>query len=257
MRTSIAEVREDGIAVRGRDLARDLMGRVSFTNLTFLLIAGREPTEAEETVLDACLVALADHGLTLSAVVARATSATAPEALQGAVAAGLLGVGDAILGTMEGCGEALHELAAAGAAGTDPGEAAAVQVARARSAGRRIPGFGHTMHRGGDPRADRLLELAREQRVAGEHVRLLVLLAEQLSRQSGRTVPLNVTGAAAGVLMDMGFGWPVLRGFALIARCAGLVAHVWEEQSAPVVPGLRQFLAEPGPAGPQSTAGQA
>lgn len=242
MRSSIAVVRGDEISIRGKDLVADLMGRVSFTHLVFLLVAGRAPEPREEAMLDACLVALADHGLTLSATVARATSTTAPESLQGAVAAGLLGVGDRVAGSMEACGEALHAIAAECASGRDRGEAVADHVARTLRRGARIGGFGHAQHTGGDPRADRLLALAREQGVAGEHVALLDVLAAQIERQTGRALPVNVTGAIAAVLMDVGFDWSILRGFALVSRCAGLVAHIHEERAEPLVPALRRLL---------------
>lgn len=242
MRSSIAAVRGDEISIRGRDLVAELMGHVSFTHLVFLLVAGRAPERREEAMLDACLVALAEHGLTLSATVARATSTTAPESLQGAVAAGLLGVGDRVAGSMEGCGRTLHALAAECASGRDRGEAVADHVARTLARRARIAGFGHTQHAGGDPRANRLLALAREERVAAEHVELLDALAAEIGRQTGRALPVNVTGAIAAVLMDVGFEWSILRGFALVSRCAGLVAHIHEERSEPLVPALRRLL---------------
>ncbi|MGH3437313.1 MAG: citryl-CoA lyase [Sciscionella sp.] len=244
MRTSISTVRADGIAIRGRDLVEELIGHVSFTRLVFLLIGGREPERSEEAMTDACLVALADHGLTLSAVVARATSTTAPESLQGAVAAGLLGVGDAVAGSMEGCGESLRDIREECESGVDRETAAESYVARAVQAGARIGGFGHGLHTGGDPRADRLLELAREWGVDGEYVAILGAVADALRRQRGRELSINVTGAIAAVLMDVGFSWRVLRGFALIARCAGLVAHVQEESGAPIVGELRRRLSD-------------
>jgi citrate synthase len=242
MQSSISKVRSDGVSIRDRDLVDELMGRVSFTRMTFLLIAGREPSDDEEAMLDACLIALADHGLTLSAMVARASHTTAPEALQGAVAAGLLGVGSTVAGSMEGCGEALHEIAEEQEAGMDRDGAVAAYVERARAQGRRVSGLGHAFHKGGDPRADRLLEVARERDVAGAHVELLERLAAEVNRHAGRPVPVNVTGAVAAVLMDMGFEWWILRGVALIARCAGLVAHVREERLSPIVPELRRQL---------------
>jgi citrate synthase len=244
VRTSISKVRSDGISIRDRDLVDELIGKASFTRMSFLLIAGREPEEREEAMLDACLVALADHGLTLSAVVARATDTTAPDAIQGAVAAGLLGVGSTVVGSMEGCGRALQEIAERRGDDGELDRVVADYVERTRAAGVRIGGLGHAFHKGGDPRADRLLELARELGVAGTHTELLGHLAAEVGRQTGRDLPINVTGAIAAVLMDMGFEWWILRGFALMARCAGLVAHVREEHEAPIVPDLRRQLRE-------------
>lgn len=242
VRTSIGWSDQDHIYVRGKDLVDEVMGRMSFSQTIFLLIAGREPEPAEVRLLDACLVSLADHGLTLSAMIARANATTAPEAIQGAVAAGLLGIGSVITGSMEGCGRVLDELARETAAGREPREAVAALVAARRAEGGRLPGLGHRVHRGGDPRADRLLALARETGLAGRHVELLELLAAEWERQSGRRLPINVTGAIAAVLMEMGLEWWILRGFALISRCAGLVAHIREERGAPVVPEVRRLL---------------
>jgi citrate synthase len=244
--TSISTVAEDRIRVRGMDLVDELMGRVTFTQMIFLMIAGRLPGEREEQLLDACLVSLVDHGLTLSAMVARAHYSTAPEAIQGAVAAGLLGVGSRIAGSMEGCGEVLDRLAREVDAGRDARSAARDLVAEHRSQGRPIPGLGHLTHTGGDPRALRLIGLAKERGMGGRYVPLLEVVAEEVQRQAGKAVPINVTGAIAAVLLEMGFEWWLLRGFALISRCPGLVAHIREERQSPVTPALRQFLAEGG-----------
>ena len=101
LRTSVGTSDADSITVQGRDLSSELMGEVSFTELAFLLVRGRLPDAGETTMLDAVLVSLADHGLTPTVIAARMTHTGAPESLQGAVAAGLLGAGDVFLGVVE------------------------------------------------------------------------------------------------------------------------------------------------------------
>lgn len=219
MTTRICTSTPTDVTVRGRSLPRELMGHLTFTEMVFFQVLGRRPTPAQTAVLDACLVALMEHGLTPSAQVARMTWTGAPEAMQAAVAAGLLGVGSLFAGTMDGCAALLERIVA----GEDP----------AALVGRRVPGFGHPLHRPEDPRAVRLLEIAAEQGLAGAHTAALQALSEAVDAAAGRHVPVNVTGAFAAVLADAGVPGPILRGFALIARCAGLVGHVHEEQQDP------------------------
>lgn len=227
--THIATADATDVTVRGRSLTRDLIGELGFTEMLFLHIVGREPTPAQAAVVDACLVALMEHGLTPSAITARMTWSSAPEALQGAVAAGLLGVGGVFAGSMEGCGRLLQRLVAAG----DLERAAARIAQEHHGAGTRIPGFGHPLHEPDDPRAACLLEVAEEQGVAGGHVGALHALSAAVDATWGRHLTINATGAIAACLADCGVPIDILRGFALISRCAGLVGHIREEQTDP------------------------
>ena len=245
-RTRISSVSVDSISLRGRDLATEIMGSRSFTELIFLLVLDREGRPEEVRLLDACLSSMADHGLTLSAMTARATHWAAPEAVQGAVAAGLAGVGSAVAGSMEDCGRVLWDIGVAVDDGIAAPEAVGARVAELLSAGKIIPGLGHRIHTNGDPRAERLIELADESGLAGREIGFLRQMAEALRDQSGadRLLPTNVTGATAAVLMGIGFEWWILRGIAVIARAAGLVAHLREERYHPLVPDFRRFLLE-------------
>lgn len=224
--TRIATCDATSITVRGEDLAR-LIGDVSFTEMMWLVILGERPSRAQVAVVDACLVALVEHGLTPSAIAARLTYGSAPEAMQGAVAAGLLGVGGQFVGTAEGCARLLARIAAA----QDP----AAEATRVVAEHRVLPGFGHDIHKPDDPRTPRLLEVAREQGIAGAHVAALELLSRELDRAKQRHITINATGAIAAVLADAGAPPEIVRGFALVARCAGLVAHVHEEQRSPAM----------------------
>jgi citrate synthase len=221
----------DSITVAGRDLAGELMGRVTFTELAFLLVARRPPSSGETRLLDSVLVALAEHGLTPTVLAARLTYAGAPEALQGAIAAGLLGGGSVFLGPTEDTARFLHE-ALAGADPRDGGELRALAEAavRARIAeGLRVPGLGHNIHRELDPRVPRLYAIAAEEGLLGPHLRLLEAVAEAYPAITGRRLAVNGAGAAGAALADLGLPPALARGFALLARTAGLIGHLAEE----------------------------
>jgi citrate synthase len=134
------------IWVRDYDLTSELMGSASFTEMIFLLVCGQLPSASDRRLLDAILNSLVEHGLTPSAVAARLTYAIAPEAIQGAVAAGLLGAGSVLLGSMEECGMLLTRMAEEAGAGTDASAVAAQIVAEYQASRRRIPGVGHSIH---------------------------------------------------------------------------------------------------------------
>jgi citrate synthase len=226
--TKIATSSADDITVRGKSLTRELIGKLSFTEMMCFGILGEVPSAARIACVDACLVALMEHGLTPSAIATRLVYGSSPEAMQGAVAAGLLGVGSRFVGTVEGCALVLARIAAA----KDPEAEAAAVVAEGRGP---LPGFGHDTHKPDDPRTPRLFAVAREHGVAGRHVAALEALGVALDRAKTRHITINATGAVAAVLADAGIPIEIMRGFALITRCAGLVAHVHEEQRDPAM----------------------
>ncbi len=219
--------------VRGRDLAGDLIGCIGFTEHFWLLLTGALPSAAQLRVLDATLVAIAEHGLVPSVQAARMTLAAAPEALQGAVAAGILGCGSVVLGSAEAAGRLFAEIQAR-AAGGSLDEAALAVVREYRAAKRPIPGYGHPLHKGRDPRALRLFAVAQETQTAGQHAQIAGMVEELLPQVLGRALALNVSGAIPAVLLDAGYPLQALKGVPLLARTAGLVAHLLEEQQRPI-----------------------
>jgi citrate synthase len=230
--TSIATSTADDVFIRDLSLCRDLIGKVTFTELIYFQVLGRRPTKAQTAVLDACLVTLMEHGLTPSALATRLVYSSAEEAMQAAVAAGLLAVGSRFVGTTEGCGELIERIVGA----SDGAEAEARRIAVAhRNEKKPIPGFGHPFHKPDDPRSPVLIALAREQGVAGAHVSAVLTLSVAIDETFGKHITLNATGAIAAVLGDAGVPRSILRGFALIARAAGLVGHVHEEQQKPAM----------------------
>src|SRR5215208_1718970 len=168
----ISQAYPDRVKVRGRDLTGDLMGRVGFTEYFHLLLTGREPTEEQRYFLDVLLVAIAEHGMMPTNVAARMTLSADPGSLQGAVAAGILGAGPVLLGTTEECAKLLSGAQDRVAAGEEASSVATAMASVVREAGGRLPGFGHPVHKPADPRAERILELADERGVSGEHVAL-------------------------------------------------------------------------------------
>jgi citrate synthase len=237
--TSIGRSTADSISVRGHDLAHDLMGQLPFADVAYLLVAGHAPTSDESRLFNAVLVSLADHGLTPTALAARLTYTGAPEAIQGVIAAGLLGGGSVFLGPVE---DTAQFLAAAldGLSKRDRDdprrlqEAAKAAVNSALADGRRVPGLGHPIHKVADPRTARLFELARDRGLEGPHMRLLDLVASEHRRATSKPLPINGAGAAGAALADLGFQPFIIKGFALLARTAGLIAHLAEEATHPI-----------------------
>jgi citrate synthase len=252
--TEIASSDLHHIWVRGLDLTEDLMDRLTFGEMVFLLVGGRLPDPGERRLVDAMLVALVEHGLTPSAVVARMTYSVAPEAFQGAVAAGLLGAGSVVLGSMEECGRLLTRIDDEVSAGADRGSAIAALVDEYRALGRHLPGMGHAIHTEGDPRAPRLYAIAEACGRRGRFLDTMTELSRVAGERAGRRLPINVTGAVAGILLELGVPWQLHKGFALISRSAGLVAHLGEELEAPITPAIRTMIRDAAAAGTASPA---
>jgi citrate synthase len=221
----ISQAQPDSVEVRGRDLTGDLMGRLGFTEYFHLLLTGSEPTDDQRFFLDVLLVAIAEHGMMPTNVAARMTLAADPGSLQGAVAAGILGCGPVILGASEACARLLAEGQARVAAGEAP-EPVADDLAQAvRAAGGRLPGFGHPVHRP---------LLADERGVSGPHVRLARCLRDAAARAWGRPLTMNVAMPSAAVMLDLGFPATTVKAIPILARTAGLLAHLAEEREQPV-----------------------
>ncbi|MFI6348562.1 citryl-CoA lyase [Streptomyces sp. NPDC050560] len=231
---TMAAVTPDGITVKGRDLARELIGSVTLTDMLHLEITGELPEPGARDALDAVLTALTEHGMTATAVTARLTDLGAPGALQGAVAAGLLGAGDRFLGALDGAARLLQEWPADG----DPEEHARHLAEEARARRGRLPGLGHPVHTGGDPRTARLFAVADAAGLDPVPRERFLLLQRHAERVVGRTLPVNVDGASAVLLTGVGIPWQVCRGIALVARAAGLVGHLWDEHRSPAAHAL-------------------
>jgi citrate synthase len=223
----ISQAYPDRVEVRGRDLTGDLMGRLSFTEYFHLLLTGEEPTAEQRDFLDVLLVAIAEHGMMPTNVAARMTLAADPESLQGAVAAGILGAGPVVLGTSHECARLL---AAAREHGADPADV----VREVSDGGGKVPGFGHPVHSPVDPRAERILELADARGVSGPHVALARAFADAVAEARGKPLTMNVAMPIAAVMLDLGYSPDVVKAVPILARTAGLLAHLAEEQERPL-----------------------
>jgi len=227
-RTAIATSDAETITVRGHDLCDELIGKIDFTDYFWLLVLGHRPSRPQRAMMDACLVAIAEHGLVPSVQAARMTLAAGPDAWQGAMAAGLLGMGSVVAGSSEQAGRYLAEVLAQ--AGDGDIEAAAIASLQDHKAQRRkVAGLGHPQHSGGDPRADRLLAIADELGVSGRHIEALRALGKHASRIIERPLPINVSGAIPACILDAGWPLAALKAVPLLARTAGLSAHLYEE----------------------------
>ncbi len=232
--TGLGKAELHRILVRNIDLTKDILGKLSFGQMTFLMLVGRVPSEDEGRMTDALLNVLVEHGMVSNIIAARLTVSTAPEAIQGAVAAALLGAGSVHLGSSEYCARMLQD-----ALPPDSGAADLAAVARGvveDHAGRkqRIAGIGHATHSEGDPRADRLYEIAAETGVRGRCCELLEEIRKAAEARYDRGLPINVTGAIAAIASDMGLQWQMAKSFALIGRTLGAMAHIGEELRNPM-----------------------
>jgi citrate synthase len=223
----ISQAYPDRVEVRGRDLGGDLMGRLTFTEYFHLLLTGREASDDERFFLDVLLVSIAEHGLMPSNLAARMTLAADPGSLHGAVAAGILGAGPVVLGTSAECARLLEETHASA---RDP-----VDVVREiRASGGKVPGFGHPLHRPHDPRAERILELADERGVSGRYMELARAFREAVAEAWEQPLPMNVAMPIAAVMLDLGYSAATVGTVPILARTAGLLAHLVEEGEHPI-----------------------
>lgn len=226
--TAIATSDAESITVRGLDLCDDLIGKINFTDYFWLLVLGDKPSTAQRDMTDACLVAIAEHGLVPSVQAARMTLAAGPDAWQGAMSAGLLGMGSVVAGSSETAGLYLHELVETAGDG-DLETTVIASLEEHKTARRKVAGLGHPQHSGGDPRADRLLAVADDLNLSGRYIETLRLLGQHATRIIERPLPINVSGAIPACMLDA--GWPpgAMKAVPLLARAAGLSAHLFEE----------------------------
>ena len=232
--TGIGKAELHRILVRGHDLTGELIGKITFADMTFLMLGGRLPKPNEARMIDALLTILVEHGMVSNVVAARLIYHSAPEAIQGAVASALLAAGSVHLGSSEWSAKMLQEALPPEHKEAELDAVAAAVVERYAKAGERIPGIGHRTHAEGDPRADRLFEVARETEVYGRYGDLIQRISRSAAEHSGRRLPVNVTGAIAAISLDLGLPWQMSKAFALIGRTLGVIAHIGEEIRNPM-----------------------
>jgi len=230
--TAIAGYDAESISVRGKDLVNELMGHLSFSEMIAFQLLGTKPSPAQVKILDAVMVTIMEHGLVPSALVTRLTHAGAPESFQGAVAAGLLGVGERYAGTASECARLLDDIVAATGAEREKTARRIVEEHRERK--RPVPGFGHPVHRDGDPRSLKLIEIAEEAGAEGSYIAALRVLEAAVEDALGKRLPTNISAGIAAALGEAGIPAKAMRGIVLTARCAGLAGHLVEEMDNPL-----------------------
>ncbi len=233
--SAIATSDAHSITIRGKDLCAELIGEMGFVDFYCFLLTGQEPTAQQSFFVNATLVTIAEHGLTPTAQAARMTYDADPAALQAAVAAGILGAGTVVMGTSELCGRFLNDIVTTAEKDGRSLEAVARdKVSELREARKPVPGYGHPLHSEGDPRTHKLLKLASERNTAGRHVEALCTVERMIPGIYGKTLPANASGAIPAVLLDVGFPITAMKGIPILARIAGLLAHLHEEASRPI-----------------------
>jgi citrate synthase len=225
-RTAISQVRPGEIRIRGYDLV-DLIGTRSFGDVVYLLLAGDLPGGSEGRMVEACLVAAAEHSVVAPSVDAARFVASVGVPLQAAVAAGMVGLGDHHGGAVEAAAKMLVDAAATGKPDRDAAREAAERL---KAEGRRLPGFGHVVH-DPDPRAGRLLEVAGDLGFRGRWCALAEAVEAAAEEVFGRSLRMNVDGALAAILLELGLDRRLGKAFYVVARAPGFVAHVFEEQT--------------------------
>jgi len=224
MKTAITKIEPGSIRVKGYNIV-ELMEKKSFAEVVFLLLKGELPGSAEAKMMQAILVSSVDHGVTPPSSLATRVVASGGNPLNAAIAGGILTIGDSHGGAMEKCAKILQEWAAKG----DNIEEIADQLhVHIKSTKMRMPGFGHRLHKT-DPRTVKMFEIADKNDFTGKHIQLAKALENRLVTSSGKKLPINVDGAIGAVMSDMGFDYRIGKGFFIISRCAGLIAHAYEE----------------------------
>ena len=232
--TGIGKAELHRVLVRGYDLNEELVGKISFTDMTSLILRGRLPSRDEARMLDALLIILVEHGMVSHVIAARLVYHNAPEAVQAAVAAALCGAGSVHLGSSEWSAKMLIEALPREGQNQDFDSTAAAVIDRYAASKQRIPGIGHRTHAEGDPRADRLFKIAKETNVYGRYCELIQKISRVAEERRKRRIPVNVTGAIAAIALDMGFPWQITKAFALIGRTLGVMGHIAEEIRNPM-----------------------
>jgi len=223
-KTAITEIKKGEIRVRGYDIV-EVMEKLSFSDAVFLTLKGELPKREESEMMRAILVSSIDHGVTPPSALSARTILSGGNSLNAAVAGGVLTIGDVHGGAIERCARILQDW---GKRSDQISDIAKKLVSEFIYKRRRIPGFGHRLHET-DPRTIKLFQVAKDLNFGGRHMELAQAVEVELTNSLGKKLPINVDGAIAAVISDMGFDWRMGKGFFIISRLAGLVAHAYEE----------------------------
>lgn len=228
--TAITDIGPNKIRVKGYDIA-DVMDKMTYAEAVFLLLKGELPSKPEAALMNAILVSSVDHGASPPSVLGTRTVASGGNSLNAAIAGGVLVIGDWHGGAIEQSAKIMQEWATKlndDASNAD--QVAADLAVWLKENKKRMPGYGHRLHTA-DPRTAKLFEIAGQHGYSGKHIKLCLALKDAIARQLGKELPINVDGAIAAVISDMGFDWKLGKGFFIISRVPGLIAHAYEEMT--------------------------
>jgi citrate synthase len=242
------------VLIRGYNIA-ELMENKSFSDVAFLVLFGRLPNKAESTLMNAIMVACVDHGMAPCAMVTHIIRYGAPESFQSAIAGGILSLGDIHGGAIEKSAKMLQESVKRAREEKKSIEEMGESIVHERWVeGEIIHGIGHPIHRLVDPRQVKLFEIAEREGYKKDHCKLLEAIGAAAKKAYGRTLPINVDGAIAAVISDMGIDWKLGKAFFIISRVVGLAAHAYEhmgDRGDAIMRALRQGAAAVEYDGPQ------
>ena len=224
-KTSITDIGPGKIRVKGYNIT-DIMEKLTFAETVYLILKGDLPSKAEAELMNAILVASIDHGASPPSVLGTRTVMSGGNSLNAAIAGGVLVIGDTHGGAIENSARIMQEWAQKG---NDPEQIASDLVDYLKEHKMRMPGFGHRLHNV-DPRTAKLFEIAERHGYKGTHIELCKAIEKKLAEKTGKQLPINVDGAIAAVISDMGFDWRLGKGFFIISRVPGLLAHAYEEK---------------------------
>lgn len=222
--TKVTDVSEGRLNIRGYDIA-EMIGKLTFADTVFLILKGELPNKKEKRMMEAMLVSSIDHGTTPPSNLAARTVFSGGNPLNTAVAAGIMTIGDSHGGAIEQCSKILVENLDESLSVKENAEKICKEMKEKKI---RIPGFGHRIHKR-DPRSVKLFDIAKEVGFYGKYLSLAIEIQDYLEKSSGKSLPLNVDGAIAALMAEMDFDWRLGKGFFIISRTPGLVAHVFEE----------------------------
>jgi len=229
-KSKITKVEPNNLITRGYR-QEDLIGNIPYPHVVYLLLKGELPSKEHGKMIDAILTACIDHGVTPPSSIASRTVASGGVPLPTAVAAGVLSIGDAHGGAIEKGAKFLQDgISRMNNDNISMNELGKVLVKEAKEQHQRILGFGHRVHTS-DPRTKRLFALAEEIHISSDHIALSKIIEKELEHSLGKKLPINVDGAIAAIISDMGFDYRLGKAFFLLGRVAGLTAHVYEEQT--------------------------
>lgn len=225
-KTSITDIGPGKINVRGYRIT-DIMEKLSYAEAVYLILKGELPSKAEAELMNAILVASIDHGASPPSVLGSRTVMSGGNSLNAAIAGGVLVIGDTHGGAIEQSAKIMQEWASKG---SDASKTASDLVDWLKENKIRMPGFGHRIHKV-DPRTAKLFEIAGRHGYSGKHIELCKAIEKAMEEKLGKQLPINVDGAIAAVISDMGFDWRLGKGFFIISRVPGLLAHTYEEMT--------------------------